>query len=537
MLVRDAPDLTDDDRDLLDQNSSTTAIVLAWAWTDEQRELDPWTNEFRVYTSTGGVGPVPGRVTIVTEIGGGRFAVDLGLARSVTADAARGGYLPAGGEYRILAHGAGTTIQATVETLVPAEDGTFTAPRLGLTVLPVPLRAAQTRPDAWDVRLDVVPLTAAETYERVLRDLLLPSADAPRTNLWLGVSAADAEPYVDDSLPGGGRPGNESPLVAVRCEAHYHGRPVLEVPLPIGDVPVVTTARASAAGVEHDLDLLPFLPDTGLAAGERVVVEYLADGDLLAALRVDGSDVVAVPPPAAPREADEAPIVVPSPSDQAAIAAALAAEPPDLADRYVVWLAARHPFADWLFAPLEPAAYTLGQPVSFSFAPGTARYVVRVRRVDAAGHRSAGAATCAVVLRVPVVAPLAPPAFLGARWTTTPDGPRVELRTTAPDERTTHLLTWTAATDPRGAELATVGSRRDLPGFGVRLRSTAGDSLTPAVVDIGVHAVVDPGTGERTVTTVVEAGTGPHFVWLAAVDRDGVPSGLSGAYRLPPRTS
>jgi len=52
-----------------------------------------------------------------------------------------------------------------------------------------------------------------------------------------------------------------------------------------------------------------------------------------------------------------------------------------------------------------------------------------------------------------------------------------------------------------------------------------------------VDAVVDPATGARTVTTVVEVGTGPHFVWLAAVDRDGVPSRLSGAYRLPPRTS
>jgi hypothetical protein len=537
VLVRDAPDLTADERALLDEQGSTTAIVLAWAWTDQQRELDPWTKEFRIYTSAGGVGPVPGQVTGVTELGGGRFTVSLALARSVATDAARGGYLPAGGEYRILAHGPGNSIQATVETPVPAEDGTFPAPRLGPTVLPASLRAAQSRPDAWDVRRTVVPLTAAENYRLVLRDLLLPGADAPRTSVWVAVSAADAEPYVDDSRPGGGRPGNESPLVAVRCEARYHGRPTLEVPPPIGDVPAVTTARASAAGVEHDLDLLPFLAGTGLLAGERAVVEYLSDGDLLAALRLDGSEVVAVPPPAAPREAAEAPIAVPNPGDQAAIAAALAAEPLRIADRYVVWLAARHPYADWLFAPLEPAAYTLGQPVRFSFAPGAARYVVRVRRVDAAGHRSAGAATCAVVVRVPVVAPLAPPTFLGSRWITTPDGPRVEVRTAVPDERTTHLLAWAAATDPRGAELATVGSRRDLPGFGVRLRSAAGDSMTPAIVDLGANAVVDPGTGERTVSTVVEVGTGPHFVWLAAVDRDGVPSRLSGAYRLPPRTS
>jgi hypothetical protein len=531
VLVRDAPDLTAADQALLDENGSTTAIVLTWAWTDEQRSLDPWASEFRVYASSGGVGPVPGAITAVTDLGGGHFAVDLGLFRAVAAEAARGGYLPADGEYRILSHTAGTTIQATVETLIPNEDGSFPAPRVGPTVLPVPLAASHSKPDAWEQRLEVVPLADAEVYELVLLDLLLPSADAPRTATWLGVSAADVEPYVADSFPGGNKPGNESPLVAVRCEARYHGRPELDVPPPIGDVPAVTTARATAAGIEHDLDLLPFLAGTGLAAGEPVAVEQLSDGDLLAALRLDGTDVVAVPPPTAPRDADEIPIAIPNPSDRAEITAALADDPLGLADRYVVWLAASHPYADWLFSPLEPIPQTLGQSVHFSFDPGAARYVVRVRRVDAAWHRSAGSATCAMVVRVPVLAPLAPPDFLGAEWTMTPDGPRVQLRAAVPDERTTHLLTWTASTDPRQAELAAIGSRRDLPGFGVRLRPLDGSSLTPSVI------ALQPAAGTRTVTTLEAAGPGPHFVWLAAVDQDGVPSRLSGAYRLPPRTA
>jgi hypothetical protein len=98
-----------------------------------------------------------------------------------------------------------------------------------------------------------------------------------------------------------------------------------------------------------------------------------------------------------------------------------------------------------------------------------------------------------------------------------------------PDERTTHLLTWVAATDPRGAALATVGSRRDLAGFGVRLRTRDGASLTPAVLMLEPEA--------HTVTTLEAVGPGPHFVWLAAVDADGVPSRLAGAFRLPPRTA
>ena len=383
VLVRDAPDLTPADQALLDDDGSTTAIVLTWAWNDEQRELDPWAKEFRVYTSAGGVGPVAGEVTGVTDLGGGRFAVDLALVRPVAADAARGSYLPAGGEYRILGHGAGNTIQATVQTLVPNEDGSFPAPRTGATVLPVPLAAAHNRPDAWDQRLEVVPLTAAEVYELVLLDVLLPDADSPREVVWLGVSAADAEPYVPDSFPGGTRPGNESPLVAVRCEARYQGRPELDVPPPIGDVPAVTTARATPAGVEHDLDLLPFLADTGLAAGERVVVELLSDGDLLAALRADGSDVVAVPPPSAPREADETPIPVPNPGDRAEITAALADDPLGLADRYVAWLAASHPVRG-LAVHGARAGRARSRPAGAVLARGGRR---ALRRAGASGRR------------------------------------------------------------------------------------------------------------------------------------------------------
>jgi hypothetical protein len=65
-----------------------------------------------------------------------------------------------------------------------------------------------------------------------------------------------------------------------------------------------------------------------------------------------------------------------------------------------------------------------------------------------------------------------------------------------------------------------------MAGFGVRLRTADGSSLTPAVLEL------EP--DERTVTVPAEAGAGPHFVWLAAVDRDGVPSRLAGPFRLPP---
>ena len=147
-----------------------------------------------------------------------------------------------------------------------------------------------------------------------------------------------------------------------------------------------------------------------------------------------------------------------------------------------------------------------------------------MRRVDAAGHRSAGAATCAIVLRVPVLAALAPPDFRGARWI----GPQVELTTSLLDERTTHLLTWIAATDPRGAALATVGSRRDLPGFGVRLRTADGGSLTPSVLSSS-RAPARDGHDAR------ERRRRPALRLAGGRRRDGVPSRLAGGFRLPPR--
>lgn len=530
VLVRGAPDLTSAENTLLDDASADSAIVLRWGWTSEQRELDPWATAFRVYATEGGIGAIAADITAVSDLGAGRFDVALTLRRAVAADAARGGFMPAGGEYRILAHGAGTAIHATVQTRLPALDGVFTPPRIGSTVLPVPWSPSQSRPDVWDERLLTVPITQAESYQHVLYDRLTPSAEAPRKVMWMGVSSADSQAYIPDTRPGGGLLGNESPIVAVRCEARYHGRPELVVPPPIGDVPVVTTARSTTAGIVHEMDLLAYLTGTPLAAGDRVVVERVDDGALLSHLRNDGSDILATPPASAPNDADEQPIAIPNPADRAAIVATLAGPKDAMLDRYLVWLAARHPYADWLFAPL-PDPMVLGSPARFTLPAGAARYVVRVRRVDAASHRSSGSATCALVLRVPVLAPLAPPIYGGSHWTPATGGPRLELTASISDQRATHLLTWIAAADPRRAALASIGSRRDLPGFGVRLRLRDGAALAPDVADLGAIAA-DPQTGARIVTVSSDIGSGPHFVWLAAVDGDGVPSALTGGYRL-----
>jgi hypothetical protein len=283
------------------------------------------------------------------------------------------------------------------------------------------------------------------------------------------------------------------------------------------------------AGIEHAIDVLPFLAGTPLAAGELVIVERIDDGTLLGALRSDGGEIIAAPPDTGPPDAPRLSIEIPDAGDKAAILEALVSSPQSMANRYLVWLAARHPYADWLFTS-EPEPKLLGTPLLVRLPAGSGRYVLRVRRVDAAGHRSAGSATCAVVLRVPVLAPLAPPTYLGSRWTTASSGTQLECTARISDSRATHLLSWIAAADPRGAALATIGSRRDLPGFGVRLRLGDGATLVPHVLAL---APADDATTLRNVTAVHQVGDGPHFLWHAVVDGDGVPSALAGAYRLP----
>ena len=127
---------------------------------------------------------------------------------------------------------------------------------------------------------------------------------------------------------------------------------------PIEDVPAVTTARATAADVERT-STCALLADTG-AAGGTVVVEQLSDGDLLAALGLDGSDVVGVPRRRRRRRRTRLQSPSRTPATALAVAAALAGDP--LPRRPLrVFLAARHPFADWLFTP-RPGAHVLGQP-------------------------------------------------------------------------------------------------------------------------------------------------------------------------------
>ncbi|MFC7359469.1 hypothetical protein [Nocardioides astragali] len=536
VLVRDAPDLTPAEEALL--GGSATAVVLRWGWHAAQRDQDPLASEFRVYAAPP-LDAVNGQVSGVSTLSTGfasTYRVDLQLDRSVGADVAAGLRLNAGHPFLIRSHTAGDAIQMTVETRLHTAAGTAPVPVTGPVVVPVPMTADRSRPPAWGERTEVVPLTAASTYQIVLRDRLVVDQDHPVDQLWVGVSAADDQAYVPDQLaPAETRPGNESAIVATLAIARHHGRPSLEIPPPLAAVPVVRTPEPGAEPLRFPLDLTPHLPAAALSASrvrhERVSARLLAAA---CAATEDGRVLGRPVEPLEPGDDDEE-IPVPNPDDRAALVAALRTGRSALVeDRFVVYLAGRHPYRDRLFAPahLEPVVPgTFGEQLP----PAAERWLYRVRAVDRAGHVSAGSATARAVVRVPSRLPGATPVRAPRL-----DGDAADLvRVAVPaDPTVTHVLTFHAASTGVGPvathEVIRVPNRPDLlPASGCWLAAADGLLLTPAAVPLdGPGVVTDTDGTRRLQVTVPVADDGRTRVWLASLTFDGIPSPVAGPYTI-----
>lgn len=538
-LVRDAEDLTDDERALL--GSDGTAVLLRWGWHEEQRAQDPFATEFRVYAAPP-LDVVRGTVTSVTTTGVGRvtsYRLALALDRHVPADLAAGLRLDAGHPFFIRAHTAGTTMSMDVETRLRVR-GNAPVPALGPVSLRVPLTPDRTRPPAWGTREAIVPVTAAAAYEVVLRGRLVVSADGPVDTLWVGVSTADDQAYVDDQLaPAETRPGNESAVVPVLSTARYAGRPALEVPPLLAPVPVVLTPEPGGEPVRFRLDLTAFLPAEALASpGLRT--ERVAANTVVAACATTSDGRVLGRPvdPRAPGDADLE-IEIPNPDDRAALVAALeAGSSAGVEDRFVVFLAGHHPYRERLFEPADDGPAAPG-PVPVTLPSLAQRWAFRVRAADAAGHLSAGGATAAVVVRVPSLAPPPPPTRLPPE---AGDHPSLLRFRVSADGGLTHLLVFTAPSTGVGAvaaaELLRVPNRADLHPTGhLWLRSHDGVLLSPAATALDDPSVAVGADGTRTVPVSVPGDPGERTrVWLTTLNRDGVPSEVTGPYtvQLPP---
>ena len=289
--MRGDASLSADDLALL--GTSQNAIVLEWGWHARERALDPFAKSFRVYLASPLDG-IDGNLTSVTDMSGspGVYTLAVTLQRAVAADAAKGLYLDAGTPFFIETHAAGTTIQMTVNTRVPQGGGAYRRPVAGRVRLPLRLSSSLTRPSGWTERVEVqfgayaLPITAATSYQCVLRDRLNLSDAHPRDQLWIGVTAADDQAYVPDTFPqpapSGAMPGNESAVAFAQCQATFMERPAFDPPHALINVPSLRTPEPVDAPIRFTLDLTPYLAGIGLDASMLVKPERLNVIDLLA---------------------------------------------------------------------------------------------------------------------------------------------------------------------------------------------------------------------------------------------------------------
>lgn len=536
-ILASDPDLSDADDELLAGHRS--AVLLDWGWRAAERELDMTTSEFRVYALRRIPTEVPGTILTVASTAG-QWLLAFETDRWLTANECAGQWVTTGDEtFRIVSHTGGSTPQIVVaaSALNPSHP-----PLTGPTVFGRPLAPDHQRPSSWDARVAVVPLTAADTYRYVIFDLLNLDAVSRTDSAWVGVAAADAEPYVDDelplSVPNGGRPGNESSIAAVTATARHRGRPTFSMPPPLADVPVLVTDEPTGRQVTVALDASALLG--GAVATSAVVALDRCPADaILATASVNAAEDVVL------RRADETEqaVAFPNVDDETAVRAALSSDHPErMATRYLLYLLGHFDRPDELFdrtgGELQSAS-----ALSDVLAPKPGRYFYRVRLADSSGAVSVGGAILPVVVRVPSTAPMPVPLRFAASISAGSLSVKVGLDSD-PDLAWALLFyrvaSWdTPPPDPARAQLIRVPNRRDLyPEAGVRLRLADGSMLTPTVKAVDDADVASDGQGRLTIPirAVLPADVvgQPRQVqyWCYGLSRDGLPSRPLGPYTL-----
>lgn len=541
VLVRGAQDLTPEETVLL--GAWENVILLRWGWHKSERSQDPFATQFRVYISPT-FDVLPGEILSVVEVpdSDGDWQLAVRVDQPLPAEAASGLFLNAGYPFFIVSQSDGPVMNMIVRTRIPDASGSFRKPNLGPVSVPLKLSPRMTRPQAWSERFifntghAFMPITEATQYQAVIPGRLLLTNEHPRDAIWVGVTSADSEPYVPDPFfspgPEGPLPGNESPVVAVLCEARRVVRPEFNPPPPAGPVPRVIAPEPAGGPVRFRLDLTPFLTGSGLATGQLVQFERTSVSALFAALKVSGNQLLAtVVNRRDPGEAD-IPVTLPNPDDHASVIAAVEAGVNSaLEDRLAVRLASIHPYADRLFQLATPAAVAFA-PFDETLAPTEDRHIYRVRRADSAQRLSVSAAFVNAIVRVPSLTP--GPSAQRAPGESNDPPQRLRLRI-PPDPRLSHVLTFehavVEAPTAGEAELLRVPNRTDLaPGTSIRLRLPNGAVLTPSVQSLG--APPDPLEG----WAISVDGNGPAgrevMVWASTITNDGIPSPVNGPWRV-----
>jgi hypothetical protein len=512
------------------------AILLDWGWRDQERAIDALTQEFRVYYWLTPPDAVNGTITAVLAVAGG-WSLNFQTNQALQDGECVGQWITTGGypfQITALTGGASPVIQVAAALAKPAA-----APVIGSAQFGRPLSIDHQRPSSWDRRAAVIPLTAADSYRYVFYDLLNLMPSHPLDSIWVGVSAADAESYVDDELPvaapNGGRPGNESSIVTCVVTGRDRAQPLFVLPPPIGEVPELVGEEPAGRQILVALDLPTLLPGA-LPPNEPIALERCAVDTLLSITSLNASNQIELRLQDGTAQA----IVYSNPGDEAAVVAMLQSSNPErMATRYLLYLATQHARPNEIFETTSGGALMFGV-VTDRLAPKPARYFYRVRRADTLGRVSAGGAILPLVVRVPSTAPPIAPERVAL--TSSPSAVAITLRVPN-DSDLAYLLVFSTTvpisaplkTDLSGAELLRTPNRRDLyPQNGIRLRPPGGGPLiAPTTKALSDPDVTTDAAGNRSATVTIPATFGSWVVlWALSLSKDGIPSRVSGPFNI-----
>jgi hypothetical protein len=273
------------------------------------------------------------------------------------------------------------------------------------------------------------------------------------------------------------------------------------------------------------LDLAPHSP---FAPSARVRPERVSADEVFRAYRIEGNRVLARVVGEAAAGDVEQEVLVPNSADRAAIVAALSdGGLADLEDRFVVFLAAAHPFRARLFQASTRQPVTLTQFQETLPNRGT-RWVYRLRLADEAGQLSADGVTLRVIVRVPSTRELATPIRVER------GSSHAVLRVEASDEVTELLVFTQSLPSPAMArqdiEILRVASATGAAQNRVRMRLPDGTLIAPSVKSLADPSVVRMGAFHLV---TVEAPPGQLVrLWACAATRDGFVSSPGGPWRL-----
>jgi hypothetical protein len=526
-----------------------TAVVINWGWSANERNVDPLATEFRIYTLAKPPDFVPGTITAATH-GVRLWTLAFSTDRVLRQNECAGQWITSNDHpFLIDTNTAGSNISIDVEPSL-LKDGPV--PVVGPASFGRSLAPEHLRPAAWDSRVAVIPIGAADTYQHILFDVLHPSDTLPVDTMWVGVSAADNQPYVPDEIPAtapnGGRPGNEGGMAICTVSARYTGRPPAYArPDPLGDVPEIRTEEPTGRQVIVFLDLPAILNDTAsgaLQVGEPVVLDRCAVDTLLTITSVSNGTI-------AMRRNDGSTqtVTFPNPADQQHALDVLGGNRrTSLETRYFLYLTTQFDHRSEIFTRINSRIESFGV-VEDLLAPKPQRCFYQVRRGDHAGHIAATGTILPCVVRVPSAAPAKSPEKVRAKYHPPilpfdpghgpgfpPGSLEIELRAVG-DPEIAQLLVFSELTPLPNkpvlgdGELLRVPNRPDLYPNGIRMRAPNGTLLSPVITSLADKVAGDDGW-KHAIVEIPVATSGWLRFWCAALTADGIPSPPIGPFTI-----